>query len=255
MPIVLFPRALMPIVASLLLLGVAAPFTQATTVLTGHYDNQPDDGYDAEGPGAFLVPADTGGTPSATFDNNGSAGIYASNGAMITVNGGEFDNDVDGGIYSLYSDVVVNGGSFSSSIVNGSALYVYDHTLSITGGTFNADADIYVYAAAVTITGGTFSHNPGTLTTDFYVYSGNKSFDVYGQFDGLTVGQSEQLSVGGLPATFTGTLVNETSPQTFTYRGTGGVITLHDVTSVPEPASITALGGLLFMGLMRRRRS
>jgi hypothetical protein len=241
-------RVLFVAIASGALLGMTGLPAHAQTILTGAHDNNPSppgdsDGYDAEGPGSFIVPADVGGVPSATF-NNSDVGLSVDNGATITVNGGQFNNDAFG-LYALNSDVTINGGVFNS----GDDVYVYGHTLSISGGTFDNGYGIWAHDAAVTITGGRFSN----ATADFYVYSDNLSFDVYGQFDGLTTGQTEQLAVQGLPHTFTGTLQNETASQTFIYRGTGGTITLHDG-ALPEPTSAAILCGLSLIGLARRRR-
>ncbi len=235
-------------IASCALSGIASPPAQAQIILTGAHNNNPtppgnNDGYDAEGPGAFIVPADAGDTPSATFNNNTEIGLYAENGATLTINGGQFNNDANG-LYALNSDVTIHGGTFDS--YNG--VYAYGNALSITGGEFNGQYGLFTHAAVI-ITGGRFSNS----IADFYVYFGNTSFDVYGQFDGLTPGQTKQLTVEGLPNTFTGTLQNETASQTFIYRGTGGTITLHDG-ALPEPTSAAILCGVSLMGLARRRR-
>jgi hypothetical protein len=238
--------------AALALLTLAARPAPAATILSGHHDNNPNppadnDGYDALGPGEFVVPADTGSTPSATFNDNTDEGLYA-NGATITIHGGQFNNNTEG-LYALYSDVTITGGTFNDADANGAAVYVYQHTLSISGGTFDNGYGIFTHYAAVTLTGGQFDN----AITDFYVYSGNTSFDVYGQFDGLTLGQTQSLAVTGQLQSFTGTLQNESTAHTFTYKGTGGAITLHDV-PLPEPTSASLLGGLFLFGWMRGPR-
>jgi len=88
----------------------------------------------------------------------------------------------------------------------------------------------------MTIKGGTFS----TVSGDAMLYAGvsddakGSTIDLYGKFDGLTLGQTQTLPRG--KGSFTGTLENNTVSQTFTYVN-NTIIRLHDVALSPPPRS------------------
>jgi hypothetical protein len=237
----------------------ATPARAAAVILTGSYNNNSEDGYDTASSGDYVVPVDVGGPPSATFDNNGSDGIYGygttnnTSALNLAVNGGQFSNDAGDDLDMYYSTTSVTGGAFSSTYATGTAIYDTYGSLNVSGGTFTNYRGVWAAPSSqVTITGGTFDD-----TVAFYVNHGTTSFDVYGQFTGLTPGQTESLTVSAFPQTFTGTLEFDTASQTFTYDGntTGGAatITLHDIVGVPEPASISVIAGLSLLALRRRR--
>jgi hypothetical protein len=114
---------------SMLALLVAMP-ARGDTTLTGHFDNVTagsGDGYDTSS-GVYDIPADTGGTPSATFDNNANDGIMVNPGTTLNMAGGEINNNQDDGIYNFQGTVNITGG-----VITGNALF----PLVNNGGTMN----------------------------------------------------------------------------------------------------------------------
>ena len=118
-----------------------------------------------------IIRRDTGGAYqifniSPTFPGAMSvtiAGLTISNGAS-TVSGG--------GIYSLFSDLTINGVSFTgNNSPNGSALYVGGSNLTITNSTFSSNTGAGAAIAFDTLTPQSFSLSNSTV-------SGNSAFGV-----------------------------------------------------------------------------
>jgi hypothetical protein len=125
---------------SLLALVAAIP-ARGDTTLTGHFDNVTtgtQDGYDTSS-GTYDIPADTGGTPSATFDNNTNNGIMVNQGTMLNMAGGEIDNNQDDGIYNFQGTVNITGGIISGNVFfplvnNGGTVNIYGTFPGLTPG-------------------------------------------------------------------------------------------------------------------------
>jgi hypothetical protein len=125
---------------SLLALVVAIP-ARGDTTLTGHFDNVTtgtQDGYDTSS-GTYDIPADTGGTPSATFDNNTNDGIMVNPATTLNMAGGEIDNNQDDGIYNFEGTVnitggVISGNTFFPLVNNGGTVNIYGTFPGLTPG-------------------------------------------------------------------------------------------------------------------------
>jgi hypothetical protein len=216
-------------------LGVTSLPTAAQTVVTGHHDNGGPNsiGYATNTPGAYLVPADTGTALDATFNGN-SVGFYVSS-----------------------STVVVIGGQFNGNSNVG--LYVSGIGATVTGGQFSGDANFGLAAGGspVTVTGGQFGTGPLGANGYDLLTNGGASMDIYGQFAGLSLGQTQDLPTlgNGYTGSFIGTLHNDTVAQKFTFMNYGRM-TLHDVAPAPEPSQTAALalGTIALVGLVLKAR-
>jgi len=220
---------------------LAAAAGARATELTGPHNNQLD-GYDALS-GAYDVPADIGATPSATFNENENDGLYADGaGTSITVEGGQFEENFTSGIEAgRGATITITGGVFDDN--GDEAVFIdYPSVATITGGQFlnngyGLDANA---GGAITLYGGQFG---GSKLTDF-VSLGNlfpngqfrqSTIDIYGAFAGLAAGQTATLPYEN-SGSFFGQLENNSAAQTYTYFGAG--ITLHAITTLPEPATM-----------------
>jgi len=251
------------VLAGIVVLGFGR-FAAADTNITGSHDND-GEGYEIDASGTYDVPADSGNTPSATFNNNVTFGLNInSNNVIANIEGGQFNDDSDGGVVLNAEDDVVNisAGQFendSTGLSDGNG----GNTINVSGGTFSGnDVDLFISPSdTATISGGSFESGIVTLSpviltggsflenSDDFNLSGNGSLNVYGIFPGLSPGATENVTDDGA---FTGQLEN--TPGTVTYdfsvNGNGQVV----LNEVPEPASVGILAGVIASaGLVRRR--
>ncbi len=279
--------------ATLVALGLCSPpAARAQTVLSGHHDGSNGDGADVRD-GAFAVLPDTGGVPSATFNNNQNFGLTTFN-ASLAIAGGQFNGNGADGLYVFTGTAAVSGGQFNGNgdygvIFTNTATGTVGGTISggtfagdlvgldtensasvtVTGGTFTSDslAAVTSYTGSdITVTGGQFSGNG----YDFYASNGNTTqfpagaIDIYGSFllpgSNRTRAPGQTFSLTG-SGSFTGTLADNTVAQVYTYDNYSAAITLHEVAlaAAPEPsqAAAIALGarGLAVLTLRARKRS
>ncbi len=246
---------------------------------TSSYDNG-QDFYAVQTTGTAAFTLATGGVVTGTYNNTG---LYATGSGPLTISGGTVtvsDNSV--GVDTFGSGpVILTGGSISTGN-SSTGLYAQGRTVTVTGGTITAgddarDLSVY-YSAPLTISGGTFtvgdrgigltadSSSPVTITGGTFTVGAqgyglsafSSTIDLYGAFDGLTLGQTLTLPsdfTNGVTGSFFGTLENNTIGQTFTYLNKG-TITLHDVglAAAPEPSQFAAFGvGLLGLGALALR--
>jgi hypothetical protein len=154
------------LVGGFVLAFVAAMPARGDTTLTGHHDSNgsgDQNGYDTSS-GNYDIPADIGGTPSATFDSNLNMGILVSPGTTLNMAGGEVRNNHASGIYNDDGTVNITGGVISGNdafalVNNGGTINIY--------GTFTSPALTPGQVQDVT-SGGTVA---GTLENDSSPFS------------------------------------------------------------------------------------
>ncbi len=249
--------------AGIVVLGFGR-FAAADTNITGSHDND-GEGYEIDAAGTYDVPADSGNTPSATFNNNVTIGLEINaNNVIANIEGGQFNGDSDGGLAINQEDDTVNisAGEFeneSTGVSDGNG----GNTINISGGTFSGnDVDVLIPSSdTATISGGSFKSGIVTLSSvtltggsfpdnseDFFL-SGNGSLNVYGFFPGLSPGESENVTDDGA---FTGQLENTPGTVTYDFSVNGNAQVV--LNEVPEPASIGILAGVIASAGMVRRR-
>ena len=110
-----------------------------------------------------------------TTTNQTSWALYAYDNGTITVNSGSYimtkvEPDVNGGgvlCTDATGAIIVNGGTFikEGSHNNGGPIYVKDNTLTVYGGTFNADPTAYTKGLVVDNGDGTWTVKPYEVST------------------------------------------------------------------------------------------
>ncbi len=223
--------------------GLTTSGSSTFVISGGQFSNNGSSGFRNVFGGSTIVSA-------GQFNNNGGNGVSTSN-DVVVVTGGQFNSN---GFYGLVADkgsnVTVSGGQFNS---NSYGLVITDSGIAVSGGQFIDNSyGLVITNSTATVTGGQFNNT----VFDFYANPNGttqSAINIYGQFDGLTVGQTQTLpsnAVNGINGLFTGTLKNETASRTYSYRNFG-TITLYDVAPAPEPSPIAALTiGLLGLGAL-----
>lgn len=128
------------------------------TEITGQHNGQLH-GYDATS-GAYDVPADSGGVPSATFNDNGEFGLYANGTTVsVTIEGDQFyGNFIDGLEVEGGAAVTITGGAFDD---NGDEAVTVDRlsTATISGGEFLDNNYGLLVSGTIDLYGGQFGGN------------------------------------------------------------------------------------------------
>jgi hypothetical protein len=251
-----FSRRHAPLLGLATLVGLAAaPAARAQSLTLGSGDDVTVDGAGTHG-------TINNATTSYT-DSGGGYAVYTNGSAMFTLGAGgalAVGDNADAVVTYGSSVVTVTGGTLTAGPTGYGLLANGTGPITISGGSFTAgDGGVGLFAnglGSVTVTGGTFT-TTGTGGFDLYSHA---TMDLYGAFDGLSLGQTETFSSLDGNGSFTGTLEDNTAAQTFTYGfdHNPGTITLHDVAPAvaPEPSSVAAFAftGLFAAGLMLRAR-
>ncbi len=254
------------LVAATLVVSTFPMAASADTTLTGPHDGNTsgdNNGYDTTA-GVYTVPANSGLTPSATFNSNSSVGLFANEGTFTSLNisGGQFDNNGNGVQISHSfnatspsgTTVTISSGEFTHNGNAGVVIDNFDGDYSINGGSFGGNGvDVVTEENDGSIYGGTFSSG-----LNFQLLA--SAINLYGSFVGVPPGSTETLHGSPSPdpynpyniGSFFGTLQDDVVPQSFTFEEVQGAIVLHGV--LPEPASLGPLTVAGVAMLWRRAR-
>jgi hypothetical protein len=211
--------------------GVLVGGASALTISGGKFNGNNGSGVHVLEPGSSV--AITGGDFTANIDFG--HGLQVDGGGSAVISGGDFSKNYIGvrlGPAFSFSDDDVSG----SAIINGGTFHDvryalkigYDSDCIINGGDFSSE----VVALDATF-GSDFRIYGGTFTAPQYTFTAavESAIHLYGKFDNYDVSASPvtlSTDIGFLTGSITGTLQNNVTPQTFTYRlGPGASLVLH----------------------------